>query len=369
MADDWARQAGRSLLILHVDHGLQPQSPAWAAACARLAARLGHRFQALAWTGAKPQAGLPAAARAARHRLLADAARAAGARVVLLGHTADDLRESRVMRAAGSTTPDAREWAPSPAWPEGRGVFLLRPLLGVGRTQLRAWLEARNQTWIDDPANIDLRYARSRARRSPGAVGAAQMARGALALAEQATHDVGIITLARSALRDAAPEDARRFVALASVCAGGGARRPATTRIDRAVEALRGPQPTAFTLAGARLEADDMTIRIFREAGETARGGLASLDLAKGSTCVWDGRFEVAAGQEGGVVRPLAGIARRVPASEQAILRRLPPATRGSLPGLVIEDRVTCPALTGEALSLIPDRFAAAAGLIDREAG
>src|SRR5213079_1546584 len=134
---------------------------------------LGHPFRALGWSGDKPTTGLPAAARAARHALLADAAREAGARAILMGHTADDILEARLMRAEGSTTPDPREWTPSPAWPQGRGVFLLRPLLDLRRADLRRWLSARGETWIDDPANEDASYARPRARQAlaAGAVG------------------------------------------------------------------------------------------------------------------------------------------------------------------------------------------------------
>lgn len=103
MAHTWAQAHGRRLLVLTVDHGLNPQSAAWTNACAARAERLGAEFQALDWTGPKPATGLPAAARAARHRLLADAARGAGARVLLLGHTADDGLEAQAMRRAGST--------------------------------------------------------------------------------------------------------------------------------------------------------------------------------------------------------------------------------------------------------------------------
>src|SRR5690606_36099049 len=136
----------------------------WARQCGDVAERLGVAFQALRWDGAKPASGLPAAARAARHALLADAARDAGARVILLGHTGDDLIEAAAMRAEGSTVSDPSEWAPSPAWPQGRGVFLLRPMLAVRRAEIRDWLRARDESWIDDPANEDQRFARARAR-------------------------------------------------------------------------------------------------------------------------------------------------------------------------------------------------------------
>ncbi len=78
-SDTWAKAAKRSLLVLTVDHGLQAESAAWTTACAATAERLGLAFRALAWIGDKPSTGLPAAARAARQALLADAARDAGA--------------------------------------------------------------------------------------------------------------------------------------------------------------------------------------------------------------------------------------------------------------------------------------------------
>lgn len=363
IADAWALDVGRDLVILTVDHGLSPHSPAWTAACTATAARLGRPFRALTWTGPRPTHGLPAAARLARHRLLADAAREAGAAVILMGHTADDRREAAAMRAAGSTVSDPSAWAPSPVWPQGRGVFLLRPLLDVRRADLRAWLAARGEAWIDDPANTDPRYARSRARLTDAPLpDRAEPA--PLALAALASEQAGIVTLSRAALRAAPYADAQRFVALAAVCAGGGERRPATAHIARAAEALRGETPVVATLAGARLVADASDVRIFREAGEAARGGLALVALAEGPQ-VWDGRFELPPGEGG--VRRLAGLARRLPPEQQRALRDIPAAARGALPAVVAPDgAVTCPALVGAA-SLVRDRLRAAAGLVDRE--
>lgn len=357
IADAWARAAGRDLVILTVDHGLQSDSAAWTRACATTAERLGRPFRALAWTGDKPASGLPAAARLARHRLLADAARQTGARVILLAHTADDIGEAAAMRAAGATTPDPRAWSPSPVWPEGRGLFLLRPLLSARRGELRGWLMARGESWIEDPANADPRFARSRAR----AVGAppASLAppEAPLELAQAAREHAGIVSLSRAAFQAAGAGDAHRFVALASVCAGGGERLPGSARVARAADALRRDKPFVATLAGARIEADATIIRIFREAGEAARGGLAPLRPPG----VWDGRFEVAEGHE---IRRLAGLTRRLPPDQQSRVAAFPPAARGALPAhLDTTGAVTLGALE----SLVGDRLRAAAGWVQRE--
>ena len=357
IADAWAREAGRQLIVFTVDHGLQADSGAWTRACADIAKRLGRPFRALAWTDEKPQTGLPAAARLARHRLLADAAREAGARVILLGHTADDVAEAAAMRAAGATTPDPRAWSPSPVWPEGRGLFLLRPLLSARRADLRDWLTARGETWIDDPANADPRYARSRARLAGAAPASRAAIEPPLALAAQADERAGIVSLPRTAFRAAGVSEAHRFVALAAVCAGGGERLPASARVARAADALRRERPFVATLAGARIDANAQTIRIFREPGEAARGGLGPLHPPG----VWDGRFEIAEGHE---IRRLAGLLRRLPPGQQETVRAFPAAARGALP--VHVDGAGGVTL-GSLECLVGERLRAAAGLVQRE--
>jgi tRNA(Ile)-lysidine synthase len=346
-ADAWAQRLGRDLVVLTVDHGLRAESAAWTAACAAVAVRLDRPFRALAWTGDKPKTGLPAAARAARHALLADAARAAGARVILIGHTADDVLEARRMRAAGSTVPDPREWSPSPAWPQGRGVFLARPLLGLSRRGIRDWLAARAETWIEDPANADLTYARARARHTAqGCASAPEPAAGehAAHLARVCEADAaGVLAIPRAALQAAAPDFARRFVAAACLCAGGGARPPLRARTERLVARLRGEEKFVSSLAGARITADTSTARFAREPGEAARGGLAPLRLAAGKVGVWDGRFEVSA------VRAVEVRAGR----------------RGAPVAVAVGDDGESAALLSAFLGL--ERLLAACGAIDRE--
>lgn len=299
----WAEQAGRALVVLTVDHGLKAESAAWTRTCAATAARLGLAFQALAWTGDKPATGVPAAARAARHALLGDAARKAGARVILMGHTADDSLEARLMRQEGSSTSEPREWSPSPAWPQGRGLFLLRPLLAVRRAEIRGWLSARGDEWIDDPANLDAAYARPRARQAlalgamPPAATLAHVRTAAsakaLAIACRCDEDGGF-EIARAVLRDAVAGALTRFTSAACLCAAGTDRPPKRGQVERLAARLIDSPAFVATLAGARIEAGRVHVRFRREAGEAARGGLASIGLRAGETAVWDGRFEVA---------------------------------------------------------------------------
>ena len=84
-----------------------------------------------------------------------------------------------------------------------------------------------------------------------------------------------------------------------------------------------------------------------------------------GSDVVWDGRFLIPGGP--GHVRRLHGLIRRLPRDQSAALTRLPGPMRGGLPAITCGETATCLALDGRAQSLVGARFAAAAGLVDRE--
>ena len=166
LADDWARRTRRDLIVLTVDHQLRPDAKAEAEWVAGVCARLSRPHQTLKWSAPRPS---QAAARLARYELLANAARAQGASCLLAGHTADDvvetamIRRRRGIRDASIAGPVLA--APLPVWPSGRSVTLLRPLIQTQRADLRAYLKARHQEWIDDPSNADPSYERVRIRR------------------------------------------------------------------------------------------------------------------------------------------------------------------------------------------------------------
>ena len=52
----------------------------------------------------------------------------------------------------------------SPAWPEGEGILLARPLLHRSRAGLQADLEQRGLDWVEDLSNRDPAYERVRVR-------------------------------------------------------------------------------------------------------------------------------------------------------------------------------------------------------------
>jgi tRNA(Ile)-lysidine synthase len=374
----WADEAGRRVLVLTVDHCLQPQSPDWTAFAQATAQHIGADFEALAWRDDKPATGLAAAARKARHRLIAEAARRRGARVVVFGHTADDRAEAALMRAEGSSVGAPREWSPSPVWPEGRGVFLLRPLLNQRRAAIREALAARGETWIDDPANANLASARvrARARLADEDITAQACLKSDPTLGDLARATTigaaGELTIDR-ALFNAAPLATRlRVLGAALVCVGGGDRTPRRERLEALAVRLEAVGDLTATLVGAKVVASGERMLIVRNPGEATRGALAPLDLAPGASAVWDGRFELTSGDHAVRIEPLAGHARAIDPVLARALKAVPTPARGALPSHVGADgRRTCPILAQDGAvrvrSLVAARFLAATGMISKE--
>ena len=372
VAASWARSHNRPLYFITIDHGLNVDAAHWTDSCAALAARLKVGFRQLTWQGDKPRTGIPAAARIARHQLLANAAQDLGATVIILGHTADDCAEAEVMRQTGSSTPDPTEWSPSPVWPEGRGLFLLRPMLEIRRCSLRQFLAARQEAWIEDPANENLQFARSRARleliSNPKPEPTRSSPTGLAALAKKVTFENGFC-LDRQALREASWATARMLIGRACLCAGGGSRPPRSARLDRLTDALRGNDSQISTLVGCRVNADHDQVFWTRNSGDIRRIGHGQLPVETGLARVWDGRFEIVAKRPVTIV-PLLGHGSSLSPAAKKRLRLLARAARPSLP-VILGDPVTAPTLEATTDIRVTDltwhRFLAACGCLSRE--
>jgi tRNA(Ile)-lysidine synthase len=164
LAARWRRTLGRGprLIAVTVDHGLRPEAAREARDVKRLARTLDLPHRTMRWTGAKPKTGLPAAARSARYRLLAQAARANGATHILTAHTRDDQAETLLMRLVrGSGIAGLAAMARQS---ERDGVLLARPFLQVAKSQLIATLDKAKIGFAEDPTNHDANFTRPRIR-------------------------------------------------------------------------------------------------------------------------------------------------------------------------------------------------------------
>jgi tRNA(Ile)-lysidine synthase len=164
LAARWRKTLARGpeLVAVTVDHGLRADAAREARDVKYLAGTLGLPHRTLRWKSEKPKTGLPAAARAARYRLLAQAARQSGATHILTAHTRDDQAETLLMRllrgsGIGGLAAMARET-------EREGVRLARPLLRVPKSRLIATLNKAKIGFAEDPTNRDPNFTRPRLR-------------------------------------------------------------------------------------------------------------------------------------------------------------------------------------------------------------
>jgi len=153
---------GPRLVAVTIDHGLRPEAAREAREVKRLARALDLEHRTLRWRGAKPKRGVPAAAREARYRLLAQAARRAGASHVVTAHTRDDQAETLLMRLLRGS--GIAGLAAMTQQSEREGFLLARPLLDVPKSRLVATLSRAGIGFADDPTNRDTAFTRPRLR-------------------------------------------------------------------------------------------------------------------------------------------------------------------------------------------------------------
>ena len=178
-----------------VNHGLRDASAEEARMVAREAERLGLPHAILNVAGPIAGASLQARARDARYALLAEWAEEGRALAIATAHHADDQAETFLMRASRGSGVSGLASIRS-ATVIG-GATVVRPLLGWRRAALRAIVRRAGLPFVDDPANSDPRYDRTRFRQlldrnewlDPPA-----LARTAVAVAE-AERDLGEMAL------------------------------------------------------------------------------------------------------------------------------------------------------------------------------
>jgi tRNA(Ile)-lysidine synthase len=163
MAAEWAGRRGKTRVeAATVDHGLRPESAEEAKAVAAFSHRLGIEHRTLQWKGAKPATRVQERAREARYRLLVDHAKAIGADALVTAHHADDQAETvlfRLLRGSGVAGLRGMD-----ATTVRNGIVIARPLIGLKKSDLVAFAQARGAPFVDDPSNADPRFARTRLR-------------------------------------------------------------------------------------------------------------------------------------------------------------------------------------------------------------
>jgi tRNA(Ile)-lysidine synthase len=186
---------------------------------------------------------------------------------------------------------------------------LLRPLLGVARDRLVAFLKAERQPFVHDPSNFDPAFERSRLRlgesapagkeggsRLLGEIHALGRARAAheherdtLLARYVSLHPAGFALLDPAMISETSSEMAERLLSAVTAAIGGAHYLPRRERIARLHRALGGAPRRGHTLGGCRFIRWRERILVTRELAKAA----PPLRLRPGERVIWDRRFEI----------------------------------------------------------------------------
>lgn len=298
----WADEVGVDIHVVTIDHGLRPEAASEARFVGKVAATLGVSHVTLKWEDWDGSGNLQDRARSARYELISEWAKAQDIHQVVLGHTADDVAETFVMRLAREAGVDGL--AAMKARRLIDGVTFVRPMLRIERDRLRDYLRRYGHKWIEDPSNDDLKFERVRVRRAMEVLNGLGIGRDTLAavahnladarealawqtflMAKKAVHiEGGCIIIDRKLFRTFHDEIARRLLIHALKWVSSARYGPRRAAAGRVIEAIK--QAKVFTLHGCHVGGNDDTIRIYREYN-------AVKDVIVHSSGIWDNRWKL----------------------------------------------------------------------------
>ena len=160
----WLAELCKDIVCLHVNHGLRANADIETEYVKDLCAKLGVSCQIFYWGGEKPVAGLEAAAREARYKMMTDFCKDNGITTLLVAHHADDQIETFLMNLGrGSGLYGLSAMRPV-SW--RNGVKIVRPLLKVHRAELKKYCDDNGIKYFMDEMNDDPHYTRVRIRQN-----------------------------------------------------------------------------------------------------------------------------------------------------------------------------------------------------------
>jgi len=342
------------LTVLSVNHGLRDDAHKEIASVCKLAEKFELNVAGLNWQHEGVESRLQEKARVARYDLMTNWCLENDVGILVTGHTLDDQAETVLMRLArGSGVDGLAAMAEKTEW---NGVEIVRPLLGVSRASLRAFLQSKDIGWIDDPSNENEKFERIRVRniitdleaigisRQDLARSARRLGRAKLALDRLAddfleryveVFDTGYCQISSAGLNAASPETAVRVIARLLEWAGGGDIAVRMAKIEPLVEKLVAGQRgkhDRFTLGGAHIVMRKDRILIGREFGRINPG------WQKNSN-VWDRRFII---ETQGKVISVAPYGTVIDDDDRLRPEDLPYFVACGLPMLEFEDGTIC---------------------------
>ena len=157
---------GHRLIVCHLDHALRAGSRDEARFVEKMAARLGCecvvRRENVAARAKRTKCSIETTAREARYAFFVKVANERKVRRLFLAHHADDQVETflfNLLRGSGAAGLGAMR-----ATVMRGDLEIVRPLLGVWREEIDAYVAEHGLEFCEDPSNADRRHTRNRVR-------------------------------------------------------------------------------------------------------------------------------------------------------------------------------------------------------------
>lgn len=316
----FAQESGIKIIALTVDHHLRAESSQEAATVGKWLSARGIAHKILSWDEAKNLSNIHAKARKARYTLMVDFCASQGIKILCVGHTMDDQAETVLMRLMrGSGVDGLAAIAPSS---KVFGIHAVKPLLEFTREELREYLRAEKQDWVNDPSNENTRFTRVKVRNlistteSPElfkkrlAATATHMARAKNYIEEKIKqslagiftfHNEGFFTVKLNEFRHLHEEERLRSLAAALQHISGNTYKTRFRNLEilhnkiMSGEPLNGSTLWGCSITSSQKKGEENLLFIYRE--PSAVSGDAS--IAAGQKINWDGRFACKAGKTG----------------------------------------------------------------------
>ena len=158
------KKLGYDVVALHFNHNIRPESENEARWLADLLSSADIPVIMGMWPEPVFGENLQAHARRARYQFFKEVCQRYEFSGVYIGHTEDDVLETFFIRLShGSGLKGLAHCMPENS--EVYGVKLYRPMLGLRREDLRAWLQAEGLPWLEDPSNLNDKFFRVRMRK------------------------------------------------------------------------------------------------------------------------------------------------------------------------------------------------------------
>lgn len=161
------KEAGfRDLVVCHLDHGLRGrESAADARFVSRWAEKLGFSVESgkidLRHLMVESGQSLETAGRNARHHFFASCAKYKRCKRLLLSHHLNDQAETVLWNLMRGSHGCRGMRKASEVIMDGMRIEISRPLLGIRKSELRAWMEERKLPWREDASNLENDVARN----------------------------------------------------------------------------------------------------------------------------------------------------------------------------------------------------------------